>query len=98
MRNGVEPRAPLVVRAHDVPRRVLAVGCIEHQVARPRIVVPARIGFHIHRTELPLSQWLLDAGGEPPLLLVLSNLKPELDERDTGISDVFFELRAKIEK
>src|SRR5580704_6498480 len=43
MGNAVEPGAALVVGAHDVPRRVLAVGRREHQVARLRIIVPAPV-------------------------------------------------------
>src|ERR1700722_5302787 len=43
MGNAVEPGAAFVVGAHDVPRRVLAVGRLEHQVARLRIIVPAPV-------------------------------------------------------
>src|SRR5580692_1966108 len=41
MGDAVEPGAAFVVGAYDVPRRVLAVGRLEHQVARLRIIVPA---------------------------------------------------------
>src|SRR5215467_4264565 len=45
VRNTVEPSFFLVVRADDVPRRVFRVGCFEHLVARPRILVPAAKRF-----------------------------------------------------
>src|SRR6202035_4683053 len=54
MGNAVEPGAAFVVGAHDVPRRLLAVGRREHQIARPRIIVPAPVRLQIHRAQLPL--------------------------------------------
>src|SRR5262245_44349917 len=76
MRDAVEPRAPLVVGAHDVPGRMLGVGLLQHGVARARVVVPAIERFDVHRAQLPLPQWIVDAGREPPFLLLLADLQP----------------------
>ena len=47
--DDVQPGAPLVVGAHDMPRRPGGVGGLEHVVARARIVVPAAVGLEVHR-------------------------------------------------
>src|ERR1700683_2633532 len=39
MGDAVQPAPSLVVGVHDVPRRVLAVRALQHEVARPRIFV-----------------------------------------------------------
>src|SRR5271166_4751431 len=41
--DAIEAPAPLVVRSDDMPGRVIDVGGLQHHVARPRIVVPARV-------------------------------------------------------
>src|SRR5690349_15421218 len=40
--DAVQPRPLLVIAPQDVPWGVLAVGRLEHQVPRPRILVPPR--------------------------------------------------------
>src|SRR5947209_8631718 len=98
VRDAIEPPAPLVVGPHDVPRCVLAVRLLQHHVARPRVVVPAPVRFEVHWAQLPLPERVVDAGGKPPFLLVLSDLQPDFDQDNTGIDDVFFHWRAKLEK
>src|SRR5262249_8797181 len=98
VRDAIEAPAPLVVGPHDVPRRVLAVRFLHHHVARPRVVVPAPVRFAIHRAHLPLPQWVVDASRKSSLLLFLSDFQPDLDQHNTTIDDVFFDLRAKLEK
>src|SRR5262249_52697615 len=88
VRDPIEPPPPLVVGAHDVPRRMLAVGRLQHHVARPRVVVPASVRFEVHWAQLPLPQWVVDTSGKPSFLLVLSDLQPDFDQDDTGIDDV----------
>ena len=55
MRSGAAELFEDIVGAHQMPGRVLAVGRREHHVARPRVGVPALVGFHVHRAELPLT-------------------------------------------
>src|SRR6516164_88498 len=98
MRDAIEPRAPLVIGMNDVPRRVPAVGFVQHHVAGARISIPAPERLEIHRAQFPLPQWVIDARGKPPLLLVLADLEPDLDQHDPRIDDVFFDLRYDLEK
>src|SRR5262249_36356343 len=98
VRDAIEPRPPLVVGPHDVPRCVLAVRRLQHHVARARVVVPAPVRFEVHWTQLPLPERVGDASGKPPFLLILSDLQPAFDHDNTGIDDVFFHFRAKLEK
>src|SRR5215831_16793756 len=60
MRNAVQTRPALVVRAHDVPRRLGRVGHLQHAVTRPRVVVPAPPRFQVGGTQLPLPQGVLN--------------------------------------
>src|SRR5215472_11074707 len=78
--DDVEPGAPLVVRARDVPRCESGIGRGEHLVAGARIVVPAVIGLDVHRRELPDLARILDAVLEAPRLLLWAHLEPILDE------------------
>src|SRR5882672_9677080 len=74
MRDDVQPGAPLVVGADQTPGRVLGVGRIEHQIARPRVIVPAAERLGVHRAQLPLPQWILDARLEAGFLLAHPDL------------------------
>ena len=67
---------------------MLRVGRLEHPVARARVVVPALARRQIHRAELPLPQRVVDARLEPPLLLVVADFEPELDQDDAAVDDV----------
>src|SRR5262249_28764652 len=98
VRDAVEARPPFVVGAHDVPRRELAVRRPQHQVTGPGIGVPAPIRFEVHRTELPLSHRVVDAGQEAPFLLVLADLEPDLDQLDAGLHDIFLHLRTELQE
>src|SRR5258708_13667245 len=74
VRNGVQSCALLVVGMDDVPGRVIGVGMLEHHVARPRVVVPAPVGFDAHGAQLPLADPIVDPRLEPLLLLLLADL------------------------
>src|SRR5580704_4141066 len=98
MGNAVEPGAAFVVGAHDVPRRLLAVGRREHQVARLRIIVPAPVGFQIHRAQLPLAYRIADALQEALFLFLLTDLEPYLDQGDAALDAVLLQLRTKFQE
>src|SRR5581483_11642056 len=68
MRDAVESRASFIFRANHIPGRMLGIRGLEHQVARPRIVVPASVGFEIHWTEFPLPERIVDPRSKPLLL------------------------------
>ena len=67
-------------------------------VAGARVVVPAAAGRQVHRAELPLAQRVLDARLETPLLFLLADLQPELDQDDPARRDVALEDRAQFEE
>ena len=94
----VEARALLVVGPDDVPGRDARVGRLEHRVARARVVVPLGARRQVHRAQLPLPQRIVDARLESPLLLLVADFEPELDQDDAALDDVLFELRAELEK
>jgi hypothetical protein len=64
----------------------------------PRIVVPPLKGLQIHWAKFPLSQRILDARLESPLLYFLPYFQPELDQDDSSIHDVLFDLWTELEK
>src|SRR3954465_2334558 len=80
--DAVEPRPLLVVALQHVPGRFVMVAGLQHGVARQRIIVPARIGFDVHRAELPLPERILHPRAETALLLLLADLEPQLDQDD----------------
>ena len=70
------------------------VGDLEHRIARPRVLVPLGARRQVHVAQLPLPQRIVDAGLESPLLLLVADLEPELDEDDAAVDDVLLERRA----
>ena len=91
-------RPPLVVGAHDVPRRVVGVGALQHHVARLGELVPALEGFEIHRAQLPLPDRIVDARHETALLLLLTDLEPDLEQPDAAIDHELLDDRAELEE
>src|SRR6516162_5066689 len=83
---------------NDVPRRVPAVSRLEHHVTRPGIGIPAPERFDVHRAQFPLPKRIVDARLETPLLLVLADFEPDLDQPNPSVHDVFFDLRTIIEE
>src|SRR5215813_9749712 len=98
MRDDVEACPSFVIGVHQAPWRVLAVGRVQHHVARFGIRVPSPIGFDVHRAQLPLPQRILDARLESLFLLFLPYLQPDLDQNDAAIDDVFLDLWAELEE
>src|SRR5262249_54457311 len=88
VRDAVETGALLVVRADEVPGRVLRVGRLEHHVAGAGVVVPALAPREVHVAQLPLPEGIGDARLEAALLLVVPDLEPVLEEDDSALDDV----------
>ena len=74
MREAVEPRALLVVGTQDVPRRVLGVRRLEHQIAGTGILEPFAARGQVHRAKFPLAHRILDARLEAAFLLLVARL------------------------
>src|SRR5260370_32551959 len=72
--------------------------CLQHQIARARIFIPAPVGFGIHRAQFPLPERIVNSGPEPLLLFIHSYLKPKLDQDDARVDDIFLNFRAQSQK
>ena len=71
---------------------------LEHHVAGARILEPLAARRQIHGAEFPLPQRIVDARLETPLLLLVADFQPDLDELDAAIDDVFLDLGAEFEE
>src|SRR5580704_18447276 len=91
MSERIQPRPPLIVGMHDIPRRPRGVGREEHLVACPRVVEPAGIRFEIHVGQLPDLAPVVDAPLQAPRLLFGADLQPILQQNDPGIDDDLLE-------
>jgi hypothetical protein len=63
-----------------------------------RVVVPPFAGRQIHHAQLPLTDRIVDARLEPPLLFLVADLEPQLDERYTPGDDVLLDFGTPIEE
>src|SRR5262245_19769877 len=93
MRNAIEPCSLLVVGPDDVPGCDLGISGLEHGVASERILVPLGARRQVHLTQLPLPQRIVDAGVETPLLFLVTDLEPVLDQDQPGFHNLLFEER-----
>ena len=93
MRDAIEPRFSLIVRADNMPGRMPGVGRLEHLVPCSGIFVPAAKRFEVHGAELPLTKRIFDPCLKSPLLLFFPDFHPKLDENDAGINDIFLKRR-----
>src|SRR5580704_3004920 len=91
MSERIQPRPPLIVGMHDIPRRPRGVGREEHLVACPRVVEPVGIRFEIHVGQLPDLAPVVDAPLQAPRLLFGADLQPILQQNDPGIDDELLE-------
>src|SRR5204863_6052407 len=98
MPKATVPGALLVIGSQDVPRRVPRVASLEHCVARAGVLVPPAARGQVHGAELPLAEGVLDPGLEPPLLLLVTYLQPELNENDPAVHDVLLRLGIELEE
>src|SRR5512145_3263028 len=53
MRDAIQPCLALIIGRNNVPRTFGGVSALEHFITCPGVVVPAGLGMHIHRAELP---------------------------------------------
>src|SRR5207245_6604264 len=93
--NEVEMRGTLVVGFDHVPRRLFDVAVRKHLVLRLRVVDPAGSGLQVHGAQLPALAGIVDAPQEPPLLLVIADREPVLDDDDPRAHEHALELRAR---
>src|ERR1041385_2849742 len=98
MRQNVEARAPFVVGAHDVPGSVVRIRCLEHLVARARVLKPSFTRWKVHVAKLPLPDRIFDTRFEATLLFLVADLEPVLEEENSVIGDLLLELRTDFEK
>src|SRR5262249_45364177 len=87
-----------VVGRQDEPGSELRVSSIEHDVAGARVLEPPAARRQVHRAELPLTERICNSRFKSPLLLLVADFEPDLDQLDTPGHDVVFELWAKLEK
>src|SRR5207247_337427 len=76
----VEMRGTLVVGFDHVPGRLFDVAVRKHLVLRLGVIDPAGSGLQVHRAQLPALAGIVDAPEEAPLLLVIADREPVLDE------------------
>src|SRR5262249_14379845 len=98
VRDHVDPRAPLVVALHPLPRRLGHVGVHEHLVLGPRVVLPAGDGLQVEPGELPLPERVLQPGHQPLLLLLVADREPVLAEQDAVLHEQSLEDRALVQE
>src|SRR6266850_211078 len=98
MSNAIQPRFFLVVRPNDVPRCMLAVGCLQHLVSRTGILVPAAKRLQVHGAKLPLAERVSNPRFKSTLLLFLSDFHPILDENDPTVHHVLLKFGAEIQE
>src|SRR6266404_3676002 len=98
MGDAIEPGALLVVGIDDEPRRLLAVGVLQHQILGARILDPVLARFEVHRAQLPALDRVAHALGEALFLLPVIHREPVLDQVDSRADQHLLELRASAEE
>src|SRR5215472_252916 len=61
----------------------------QHFVTRPRVLIPTAKRFQVHRTQLPLTEWIVDSCLETAMLLFLSHFHPVFDKSYPSVHEVF---------
>src|SRR5215510_5268345 len=90
--DAVEAGALLIVGVQNVPRCMLGIGGLEHQVARSGILIPFLARGQIDRAELPLAERILDARLEAATLLLVTDLQPIFDQLNAAIHYILLNL------
>ena len=93
MTDGFNPRAPLVVRAHDSPRRMVAMAAREGFGNGCGVTVPFLETLDIDPAEFPLLEGILLAVEKAAELLGTANIEPDFEEMDTLVDDHPLEIR-----
>src|SRR6266850_5147017 len=81
-----------------MPWRPLRVRGVEHLVTGARVLEPMASRRKIHRTQLPLPQWVIYARLETALLLFVARLEPDFDQLDSAIDNVSLRLGTIFQK
>src|SRR3954451_15727795 len=70
-----------------MPGRLRCVSSSKHCVPAARIVIPATVRFQVHGAKLPCSHGIVNAFEKPPVLLLLADFEPVLDENNAVVLD-----------
>jgi hypothetical protein len=98
MRNAIEAAAAFVVSADNMPRCLLRVGGLKHEVSSLRIIIPSPIGLKVHRAQLPLPHRIVDSLQEAPFLFLLSDFEPYFDQNNPAAYNVSLNRRAALQE
>src|SRR5262249_46348929 len=98
MGDDVQAGTPLVIGMSDKPGRPGGIRGLEHFVPRPRVVVPAAVGFEVHRRKLPDLSPVFDARLETPRLFLGAYLQPVFQEEDSGIDHLLLDGRSGLQE
>ena len=98
MGDAVQTRPALIVGWHHVPGAFRGVRGCKHGIARPGVIVPARLGLQIHRAELPDLAVIFIALLEALGLLIHVDLQPVLDQDDARADDESLDQRRIFQK
>src|ERR1039458_3118834 len=74
-----QPRIVLVVRGHDVPRRVTRACRAQESRVRPRVVLPLLPLEDVGKAEFPVLLRLINALEESPALFLLRQVEEHFD-------------------
>src|SRR5262249_16283895 len=74
---------------------MFAVGRIKHNIPGSGVIIPTPVGLNVHRTEFPLTKWIINALGKSLLLFFHSHFQPELQEQNARVNNIFLELGTK---
>src|SRR5256885_11203598 len=87
MCDTVQPRSLFVIGVDDILGGLGRIGCLEHGISSPRVIVPASMRFHIHWTELPDLPAIMNPCLEATILLFLADFQPVLDQDNAILND-----------
>src|ERR1700730_9028959 len=92
MRYAVKLGTTLVVPHHDIPGCELSISGGQHRSSGARVIVPATMGFKVHRTELPDFATVMNPRQESARLLLLADFDPILDQNNPRMHETVLDL------
>ncbi|ENN83982.1 hypothetical protein RHSP_70511 [Rhizobium freirei PRF 81] len=98
MTNKVQAPAPLVVGAHDGPRRVIGMRLLQHAIALFAVFLPFRKRGDIHGGKLPDGARIVAPVVETLQLHLPADIEIEFEEVDAVLEDELFHLRRLLQK